>query len=222
MVKINRVQNNNGIVEIEYISNGIIICSNIEGDGKTPQQIAEEGYADVTPYIDQVCKEHGIVPDHTFPVVENEAISIELVGVEDVNYVETQSPIEKYFSCKESTAYGKENDITDLAEFNINPYIDTPTESKVVEIFVNYKGLSDTKSFNVTYKSYAEYIKTKRIGEIQARIEIIRKELSEDDWKTIKYTEGELSEDDWVLHKTYRANLRLEYNSLENELRTIV
>jgi hypothetical protein len=57
-----------------------------------------------------------------------------------------------------------------------------------------------------------------RIAEIERRMGEIRSELSQGDWKTIKYQEGGLDEEKYQVHLKERADLRKEYNTLELEL----
>lgn len=61
-----------------------------------------------------------------------------------------------------------------------------------------------------------------RISEIERRMQDIRTELTQSDWKTIKYAEGSLSEEDYQIHITERASLRDEYNTLELELALLI
>jgi hypothetical protein len=56
-----------------------------------------------------------------------------------------------------------------------------------------------------------------RISEIDRRLQEIRTELSQGDWKTIKYAEGGLDEKEYKTHLEMRSSLRDEYNSLELE-----
>jgi hypothetical protein len=60
-----------------------------------------------------------------------------------------------------------------------------------------------------------------RIAEIQNRLQEIRAELSQGDWITVKYAEGALSEKDWEVHTSKRASLRVEFNELELEFKTL-
>jgi phage-related protein len=60
-----------------------------------------------------------------------------------------------------------------------------------------------------------------RIAEIENRLQEIRAELAQGDWKTIKHQEGGLSEKDWEVHTSKRASLRSEFNKLELEFKTL-
>ena len=60
-----------------------------------------------------------------------------------------------------------------------------------------------------------------RISEIENRLQEIRAELSQGDWKTIKHQEGGLSDKDWEAHTAKRASLRDEFNKLEYELKSL-
>ena len=60
-----------------------------------------------------------------------------------------------------------------------------------------------------------------RKTEIEKRLQEIKHELEQSDWKSIKYIEGAISEDDFIEHKLHREELRQEYNSLELELNPI-
>jgi hypothetical protein len=60
-----------------------------------------------------------------------------------------------------------------------------------------------------------------RIGEIERRLQEIRSELAQNDWKNDKYIEGALGVEEWEAHKASRAGLRSEYNTLEAELATL-
>jgi hypothetical protein len=56
-----------------------------------------------------------------------------------------------------------------------------------------------------------------RISEIDRRLQEIRTELTQGDWKTIKYAEGGLPEEEFQKHLAERIALRDTYNTLEAE-----
>lgn len=81
--------------------------------------------------------------------------------------------------------------------------------------------------FNAETKELVEveverYLPNPRIGEIERRLQEIKSELTQGDWKNSKYLEGALSEEAWELHKTERAELRAEYNLIETELAQLI
>lgn len=50
------------------------------------------------------------------------------------------------------------------------------------------------------------------------RIECLKKELRDTDYKTLKYNEGQLSEEEWRASNAIRQAIRLEIEELEKEL----
>lgn len=80
--------------------------------------------------------------------------------------------------------------------------------------------------YNVTTKEYEEYeelveMPNPRINEIRNRLNEIRIALAEGDWKTIKFTEIGVDSPEYITHKLNRQYLRLEYNTLEEELKSL-
>ena len=81
--------------------------------------------------------------------------------------------------------------------------------------------------YNVETQQMEEYEEERempnpRIVEIERRLQEIKSELAQGDWKNDKYLEGALSEEDFILHKLLRAELRAEYNQLEEELANLI
>ena len=236
MVQINKVEANHDYVMVEYETNGITISTRVyHHDELTPQEIIAKGYEELKPHIQMECDRLGIVADHTLPTVEDEVTSIELLGIETINFTEGQEPIEKIFRCAGRTLYGKSLNLTNEAIFNPqNPIVINPTSAETVVVTVTYENFSDTKSFEVTYKSKAEIEleaeeakkraeeeeKRRICEEKKTRMSAIKVELSEMDYKTIKYVEGELTEDEFIIHKANKLALRNEYNTLETEILT--
>lgn len=234
MVKINKVEANHDYVMVEYISNGITISTRVYGhDELTPQEIIEKGYEELKPHIQMECDRLGIVADHTLPTVTDEVLSIELLGVETINFTEGQTPIEKSLRCKGNTLYGKAINLTDVATFvPPNPMVLTPSATETVTVNAYHNGLNATGEFTVYYKSLAdialeeeerkkqeaEMEKQRVIAEKKARMEAIKVELDSYDYKVFKYVEGALSEEEFAIVKETKANLRAEYNALEIEL----
>lgn len=81
--------------------------------------------------------------------------------------------------------------------------------------------------YNVTTKVMEEYeeeveLPDPRIDEIRNRLHDIRIELLEGDWKTIKFMELGTESPEFIQHKSRRQDLRLEYNTLETELASLI
>ena len=54
--------------------------------------------------------------------------------------------------------------------------------------------------------------------DIQAEIEVLKQELSETDYKCLKYVDGALSEEEYATVREYRQSLRDKINELEKLL----
>lgn len=236
MVQINKVEANHDYVMVEYITNGMTISTRVyHHDELTPQEIIAKGYEELKPHIQMECDRLGIVADHTLPTVTDEVLSIELLGVENLNFTEGQTPIEKSLRCKGNTLYGKAINLTDVATFlPPNPMVLTPSATETVTVNAYYNGLTATGEFTVYYKSLAdialeeeerkkqeaEMEKQRVIAEKKARMEAIKVELQQTDYKAIKYAEGCYTDAEYAPTKLMRDNLRSEYNELEIELET--
>lgn len=73
------------------------------------------------------------------------------------------------------------------------------------------------------YEEFEEYMEfpNPRINEINQRLGEIRIALAEGDWKTIKFMEIGVESPEYIEHKLSRQNLRLEYNAIEEELKSL-
>lgn len=234
MVQINKVEANHDYVMVEYISNGITISTRVYGhDELTPQEIIAKGYEELKPHIQMECDRLGIEADHTLPSVTDEVISIEILGIEDINYTEGNPSVEKTFRCAGRTLYGKAQNLTTGVKYNPAKTLSiTPTQSETLTYSATYKGLTSEKSFQVYFKSLAdveaerienekrqqEEEKQRIIAEKRARMVAIQAELDAKDYKTIKYVEGALTEEEFQLHKAEKIALRTEYDTLEQEV----
>ena len=158
MVQITKVEAKHDYVVMEYSTNGITISTRVmEDQERTPQEILEKGYAQLKPHIQVECDRLGIVANHDLPIAVDEVVSIALVGIENVNFIEGQTPIQKSFRCAGTTLYGKTLDLSDVAIFTPSKDMSLePTESGTMDILVTYEGLTDTRTMRIAYKSLAD------------------------------------------------------------------
>lgn len=158
MVQIIKVEATHDYVMLEFLTNGITISTRVyDADNLTPQEIVEKGYLELKPHIQMECDRLEIIANHELPVVEDKVISINLLGVENINFTEGQQPIEKTYRCAGHTLYGKTISIADIAEFTPDKdVIINPTESGEYTVTATYNGMISEKSYTITYKSLAE------------------------------------------------------------------
>lgn len=234
MVQITKVESNHDYVMVEFLTNGIAISTRVYGhDELTPQEIVAKGYDELKPHIQMECDRLGIEADHELQIVGDKVLSIEILGVEDVYFSYGMPMLEKPLRCVGRTLYGKSLNLTDETEFTpSNPINILPTESTRVTVTAICRDLSDTKEFQVNYKSLADIQKEqeeaeKRAAEEEARraleakkarMEEIKSQLSDSDYKAIKYAEGCYTDAEYAPTKLYRDALRAEYNTLEQEV----
>ena len=81
--------------------------------------------------------------------------------------------------------------------------------------------LQCSKGTEETYTYEAPLVNPRR-GEIERRLQDIRVELQQTDYKAIKYAEGCYTDAEYAPTKTMRDTLRAEYNTLETEYETCV
>jgi len=86
------------------------------------------------------------------------------------------------------------------------------------------KGLEyDVRTKQMIEKEIDIDIPNPRIAEIQERMKSISSLLSQSDFRTIKRFEGDMTDDiKWNQHVAERKALRSEYNSIEQELKTLI
>jgi hypothetical protein len=170
MIKILNIEATHDFIVIEYLTNGIKISTRVYGhDNLTPQEIVEKGYKELKPHIDMECERLGLEIDSELEIVEDEVISINLLGVESINFIEGDTPIEKTFTCTGNTKFGKEIELTDLVTFTPSrTMIIKPIASNTQTIKVEFESLVDEKSFEIIYKSLVD-VEVERIAE-EARI----------------------------------------------------
>lgn len=80
----------------------------------------------------------------------------------------------------------------------------------------------DVKTKETRTEEIANFVETNpRIFEIEERLQEIKGELSQTDYKAIKYAEGQYTEEEYADIKKARQDLRDEYNTIEKELETL-
>ncbi|MBR0596975.1 hypothetical protein [Sinanaerobacter chloroacetimidivorans] len=157
----------NGL-HIYFISNEIPIDWEIKNtDNLPPQEIVEKCYGEIRNAIDTDCRRRGITPNHALPIVKDEIISIELLGISDYQFTEGQQPIEQQLRCVGRTLFNKFIDVKSETVFipevgieglSIEGHVMTlnPTCSCGITLIALYKDLRSIKSFSITYTSQAE------------------------------------------------------------------
>ena len=172
MVKINNATSSKNGVVIEYETSGITISTLVrDADDLTPQEIVQKGFDEVKAHIEIECERVGIDMDMELPVVEDEVVSIELLGVNDVHFTEGQTRREQPLRCAGKTMYGKTINLTAMSEFTpSNPLMIEPTESTSETVTVTYGNLISHRGFMVNYKTLAE-IESERVAAEIARLE---------------------------------------------------
>ena len=79
----------------------------------------------------------------------------------------------------------------------------------------------DVKTKSTKQVEFEHTPENPRIFEIQERLQEIKGELGQTDYKAIKYAEGQYTDEQYEPIKQERQALRVEYNELEKELETL-
>lgn len=179
------IKKQDGIV-VKFLSNGITINEKDKNaDNHTPTEIVETVYQLLRDSITQECIRLGINDiDHKLPSVIDEVVRIELLGVNNINFTEGQQKIEQQLRCTGHTKFGKVIDLRNDAIFSLEDIINgfniennvlsiQPIENCTNKITVLYNGMTDEKSFSVTYTTLAEIEEQNRIAQQKAEEERI-------------------------------------------------
>jgi hypothetical protein len=163
MVGVTKVKAHDRCVDVGFLTCGIPISTRVcNADTLTPQQIVEKAYASIKPLVVRECLRQGIPQDHVLPQVSDEIERIELLGVNDVNFVEGQQPIKQPLRCTGHTRFGKVVDLRDRAVFMLesagggavisgNMMLISPAGSATVAVSAAYGGMTSVKSFRINY-----------------------------------------------------------------------
>lgn len=231
MVQVKLLNATQDYIIIEYLTNGITISVKINNDAPVQDMIIK-GYNEIKPHIDIECKRLGITDiDHTLPIIDDEIVSIEILGIENINFTEGQQAIEKHFRCRGITLYGKIVDLTEEAEFTpSNPIIISPSINQLFTITAKYNDLEVSKNFNVYYKSLAEIEIEKENSRINQEnlkeqqfienknneLNIIKKQLDDSDYRPLKFIDESYTAEEYEPYRLERITLREKYNLIES------
>lgn len=182
MVKvINTFKNENGFA-VEYQIDGLsdpISTIVPKAENLTPYEIAHNGLDILMPHLDIEFSRLGIIPDYTMEEIYDKVSTIEILGISNMNFSEGQPYIDQPLRCTGHTKFAQVVDLRDLAEFSLleakngisingNIIRINPTNSCTVTVVAEYDGVTDQRSFDISYSTLADIEERNRIAREQA------------------------------------------------------